>query len=117
MDQKLIKETADKLEATLEKYAPLNKYAAELKSMLMPIIRKAQAGQITVPTDRLPGFYFFPELGLQDYRELEDAYAKFNIQITGGMTEDLKEIFAFLEENKKKILAEEAAKKNAEQHD
>ena len=113
MDQALIRKTAEELEVVLNKYCDVNEYAGYLKNSMMPFIDDAKVGKITKPIVRntISGRILFDERGLSEFRDLEDAYANFKFEITGGMTEDRKELLAIFEENKKKI--EERNRKKA----
>ncbi|AQS83643.1 MAG: hypothetical protein ABF876_05770 [Acetobacter aceti] len=116
MDQALIRKTAEELEFVLNKYCDVNEYAGYLKNSMMPFVDDAKAGKITKPVEwgDVPGGILFDERGLSQFDDLEDAYANFKHEITGGMTEDRKKLFAIFEENRKEI-EEEKRKKALEE--
>ena len=88
MDQTALKETALTLRQVLDKYAALDKQAALYASGIDPTIQKAINGEITSPIRRgsIPSARFFEESSLRQYNDLQDAVARFNIQLTGGYT-------------------------------
>ena len=88
MDQAALKETAVVLQNMLKKYSASDKEAALFASGIESTLQKALSGEITSPIRRgsIPGVRFFEESSLREYKDLEDAVAKFNIQLTGGYT-------------------------------
>jgi hypothetical protein len=87
-----IKKTATILEERLVAYSHKDPEAAALYSDLKPLLELAKSGKITHPleTGSVPGRFRFTEKNLQQYDDLEEAYAKFSIEITGGETLALK---------------------------
>ncbi|MDE1150391.1 MAG: hypothetical protein PW843_27910 [Azospirillaceae bacterium] len=92
MDQALIKQTSIALEDLLKIYAKNDPEAQSLFGALKPIIDDAKAGKIQSPMDwgDVPGGWFFMEGTLRKYRDLESAFSKFQIEVTGGETPDVK---------------------------
>ncbi len=88
MDQVALRETAIVLRQMLKKDSASDKEAALFASVIDPTIQKALNGEITSPIRRgsIPSARFFEESSLRQYKDLEDAVAKFNIQLTGGYT-------------------------------
>ncbi|WP_346830264.1 hypothetical protein ABDX87_24860 [Pseudomonas abietaniphila] len=92
MNLTLLKAKAIALEAQLQLHAPLDPEAIRLWSALKPLLTLAKAEQISQPleTREVPGRYLFTEKNLQQYGELEEAYATFAIELTGGETPALR---------------------------
>lgn len=85
MDLEKIKKSACHLEVLLNKCASNDRDAASLLRVLNPLINQAKLGSISEPLEwrDIPGAYFFMEGNLIKYRDLEDAFADFRIEITG----------------------------------
>jgi hypothetical protein len=85
MDITKLRNTALNLQDKLDKYSKLDLEAAALYSDLKPLLELAKSGNLSEPirVGALPGSYRFAE-NLQQYGELEDAYADFSIEVTGG---------------------------------
>lgn len=85
MDRMMLKESAEYLEEVISKYVSDTKVSC-LHKALSTLIADALAEKITLPVQRsdIPGSHSFIEGGLQQYPDLETAYAKFKIQLTGG---------------------------------
>ena len=92
MDRNALKRASDRLDKLLRLYAQSNKNAELLYRQLSHFILDASTGAIDSPIDQLTGSRMFAETDLSDLPGLEDAYAKFRLQITGGKTEDRKEV-------------------------
>jgi hypothetical protein len=86
MDQVLIAESAGKLEKILLQYSSVDVEIASLLRALSSLIALARAGKIVTPIDSrdVPGNYPFVEGNLRKYNDLETAYARFRIEISGG---------------------------------
>ncbi|MEA1675226.1 hypothetical protein [Nitrospirillum sp. BR 11163] len=84
MNQALIQQYAVSLEDLLRRYASADAEAARLLSALAPYLDDAKAGRILTPLEHIPGDYYFDEGTLRKYRDLEHAYSKFQIEVTGG---------------------------------
>lgn len=94
MDQTRLKHYAQKLDLLLMKYAADNKDATNLHVALAQLIKGAQSGAIARPMkwNTVPGDWFFTEGTLGAYADLESAYSKFKIEVTGGENEVLREL-------------------------
>ncbi|MEX6678583.1 hypothetical protein QWI18_21925 [Pseudomonas sp. W2Oct36] len=81
-----LRSTALKLQHQLDEYSKIDPEAAALNSDLKPLLELAKAGDLSEPIQvgAVPGHYRFTEKNLQQYGELEDAYADFSIEVTGG---------------------------------
>jgi hypothetical protein len=92
MNVTLLKSAAIALEAQLHLHAPLDPEAIRLWSALKPLLTLAKAEQISQPLEvrEVPGRYLFTERNLQQYGELEEAYARFAIEVTGGESPALR---------------------------
>ena len=60
--------------------------AMKLSLALKLLLNAAQQQQIRTPMEwrDIPGSYLFTEEGLQQYADLEHAFAEFRIELTGG---------------------------------
>jgi len=87
-----IKELAIRLEQELIAHSKIDPESIGLHSDLKPLLEAAKAEKILAPleTRDVPGRYRFTERNLQQYEELEDAFAKFAIEVTGGEPPALK---------------------------
>ena len=81
-----LRSTALKLQHQLDEYSEIDPEAAALCSDLKPLLELAKAGNLSEPIQigAVPGHYRFTEKNLQRYGELEDTYADFSIEVTGG---------------------------------
>ncbi|WDY57032.1 hypothetical protein [Pseudomonas sp. PSKL.D1] len=87
-----LKKTALHLEEQLNIHSKIDPEAIALHADLKQLLENAKTGNVTEPIEvgAVPGRYRFTERNLQQYGELEEAYAKFSIEITGGETPALK---------------------------
>ncbi|KJZ43078.1 MULTISPECIES: hypothetical protein [Pseudomonas] len=92
MNIKNLEASAIDLEQQLIRHSTLTPDAADLYRGLKPLLELVKTGKIVTPIEwgEIPGQYFFTEKGLQIFEELEEAYAKFSIEITGGESPALK---------------------------
>lgn len=92
MDKILLQQKAEALEAILLRYAAEDSEAASVLRGVRPLIERAKEQTIDVPLEirEIPGGYFFDEGSLRKYRDLENAYAEFCIEATGGEPPALK---------------------------
>ena len=99
MDLKKIKKCAEKLELLLMKYSKSDKEAIFLYDTLKELISNAKQGSITQPLKYgdVPGDFYFTERDLRKYPDLESAYAKFKIEISGGKTDKIKALLKTIE--------------------
>ena len=86
MDVMLIREAAITLNSALNAYAHQDIDAERLRSSLQPILEDAIEGRLQQPVDwkQVPGDWLFNETNLRKYKDLESAYARFKVQVTGG---------------------------------
>lgn len=86
MNTRKVKKDAALLKATLLKYANKDEEVNNLYMALRHIIEEALSGKIREPVDRgnVPGGHCFLEGNLRKYRDLEEAYASFKIELSGG---------------------------------
>ncbi|PBQ11622.1 hypothetical protein B1F69_00985 [Pseudomonas syringae] len=86
MDMDKVEFSAKKLEEKLEEYSSKDPQAFHLHNDLRPLLKLAKSRRILTPIEAgaVPGRYRFTENGLQEYSDLEHAYAVFSIEITGG---------------------------------
>lgn len=87
-----MKQKAEALEALLLKYGTQDADVRSLRGGLRPFLDKAKAQTIDTPLDTrlIPGRYLFDERGLRKYGDLEQAFAEFRIEASGGETPALK---------------------------
>ncbi|RAU47866.1 MULTISPECIES: hypothetical protein [unclassified Pseudomonas] len=101
MNTNKLKNAAVKLEEQLERYSKKDPEVMALYSDLKPLLERSKTGTLlgSIEIGQVPGRYRFTERNLQQYAELEEAYAHFSIEVTGGETLALK---LFRESMKKK---------------
>ncbi|WP_150796309.1 hypothetical protein [Pseudomonas fluorescens] len=97
-----LKEKALKLRAAIDALKAQDPAAAKLAVELEPLLVLAETGQIRTPMEwrDIPGRYLFTEEGLQQYAALEQAFAEFKIELTGGESPTLRRLKAQMEEKK-----------------
>ncbi|WP_150764568.1 hypothetical protein [Pseudomonas fluorescens] len=97
-----LKEKALKLRAAIDALKAQDPAAAKLAVELEPLLVLAETGQIRTPMEwrDIPGRYLFTEEGLQQYAALEQAFAEFKIELTGGESQTLRRLKAQMEEKK-----------------
>jgi hypothetical protein len=86
MDIEKLKETALKLRSAIDALKAMDPAIAKLDQELAPLMDRAERDQIRTPLEwrDIPGRFLFTEDGLQQYAELELAFAEFKIELTGG---------------------------------
>ena len=86
MDIEKLKETALKLRSAIDALKAMDPAVTRLDQELAPLMDRADRGQIRTPLEwrDIPGRFLFTEEGLQQYAELELAFAEFKIELTGG---------------------------------
>lgn len=89
------------LETELKAHADLDREAAELYADLKPLLKLVKEGLVTTPWEwgQIPGRYRFSERGLQAYEPLEQAFATFCIELTGGESPALRWMHDFMSQN------------------
>lgn len=92
MNAKDLQLSALRLEKLLIAFAKKDVEASALYADLKPLLRLVQDGVITTPWEwgQIPERYRFSERGLQPYEQLEQAFATFCVELTGGETPALK---------------------------
>ena len=87
IDKKRLKRLTIKLESELLKCSLHSRDANRLLLDLKPLILKAKGGEIDFPYEwgNIPGGRAFLEGGLVENSALEEAYAKFKVELSGGM--------------------------------
>lgn len=91
MDIEKLKEKTLKLRSAIDELKAKDPAVTQLDLELSPLMDWAERGQIRTPLEwrDIPGRYLFTEDGLQQYAELELAFAEFKIELTGGETPTL----------------------------
>ncbi len=94
MDQQRLQAHAAELEQLLARLAPADAEVADLRSALEPLLALAGSGALTAPLPwgDIPGGRYFTEGGLRQYPELEQAFARFRIEATGGESPALRKL-------------------------
>ena len=94
MNNDTLKAKARALRASLQQHLARDPAAGQLLRELDDLIGRAEAGSLDAPVQwrDIPGRYLFTEQGLQQYRELEQAYAEFCIEATGGESPALRKL-------------------------
>lgn len=82
----LIKRKAKRLWLLLKRYSESDTTAAKAQSSLRKLLESAMSGEITSPLrwSDVPCGYLFVEGALGKYKDLEEAYADFKVEVTGG---------------------------------
>lgn len=85
MDQVRIAGAAQQLEHILNTYAQGDAEVRSLKNALTRLIERAKGREISSPLSwaDIPGGYLFTEGNLGKYKDLEEAFATFRIEVTG----------------------------------
>lgn len=98
MDQQRLQARAAELEQLLASLAFADGEVADLRSALEPLLALALAlarsGALAVPLPwgDIPGGRYFTEGGLCKYPALEQAFARFRIEATGGESPALRKL-------------------------
>ncbi|WP_231958022.1 hypothetical protein [Janthinobacterium lividum] len=94
MDQQRLQAHAAELEQLLARLAPADGEVADLRSALEPLLALAGSGALSAPLPwgDIPGGRYFTEGGLRQYPELEQAFARFRIEATGGESPALRKL-------------------------
>ncbi|MGX9696537.1 hypothetical protein ACWYXK_06075 [Janthinobacterium lividum] len=94
MDQQRLQVHAAELEQLLARLAPTDGEVADLRSALEPLLALAGSGALSasLPWGDIPGGRYFTEGGLRQYPELEQAFARFRIEATGGESPALRKL-------------------------
>lgn len=92
MNKEILKKKAEDLMRLLQKYSLVNPEAASVLMGLQGLLTEAMNHEISTPIEwrSIPGSYQFNEGSLHQYKELEDAFAEFRIEVTGGESLALK---------------------------
>ncbi|MCC7700890.1 hypothetical protein IGS59_01460 [Janthinobacterium sp. GW460P] len=94
MDQQRLQAHAAELAQLLARLAPADGEVADLRSALEPLLALAGSGALSAPLPwgDIPGGRYFTEGGLRQYPELEQAFARFRIETTGGESPALRKL-------------------------
>lgn len=94
MDQQRLQASAAELEQLLARHAPAEAELAGLRQALQPLLAQALAGTLAAPLEwgEVPGGRYFSEGGLRRFPGLEQAYARFKIEATGGASPVLRQL-------------------------
>ncbi len=94
MDQQRLQARAAELEQLLARLALVDGEVADLRSALKALLTLAGSGALSAPLPwgDIPGGRYFTEGGLRQYPELEQAFARFRIEATGGESPALRKL-------------------------
>lgn len=87
-----LKQLAINLEKTAIKCMAQDVEAKKLLDSLQNIIDRAKNGDVIGTEERVPGFYWFSEGKLSQYKELEKAYSEFSLFIAAGSSENYEKM-------------------------
>ena len=94
MDQQRLQALAAELEQLLARLAPADGEVADLRSAVEPLLALAGSGALSAPLawGDIPGGRYFTEGSLRCYPALEQAFAHFRIEATGGESPALRKL-------------------------
>ena len=94
MDQQRLQALAAELEQLLARLAPADAEVADLRSAVEPLLALADSGALSAPLawGDIPGGRYFTEGSLRRYPALEQAFARFRIEATGGESPALRKL-------------------------
>lgn len=93
MDQSRLQACTTELEQLLARLAGADTEVADLRSALEPLLALAGGGlSAPLPWGDIPGGRYFNEGSLRCYPELEQAFARFRIEATGGDSPALRKL-------------------------
>lgn len=94
MEQQRLQTLATELEQLLARLALVDGEVADLRSAVEPLLVLAGSGALSAPLPwgDIPGGRYFTEGGLRQYPELEQAFARFRIEATGGESHALRKL-------------------------
>lgn len=94
MDQQRLQALAAELEQLLARLAPVDAEVDDLRSAVEPLLALAGSGALSAPLSwgDIPDGRYFTEGGLRQYPELEQAFARFRIEATGGESPALRKL-------------------------
>ena len=94
MDQSRLQACTAELEQLLARLAPADGEVADLRSAVEPLLALAGSGALSAPLPwgDIPGGRYFTEGGLRQYPGLEQAFARFRIEATGGESPALRKL-------------------------
>lgn len=94
MDQQRLQALAAELEQLLARLAPVDAEVDDLRSAVEPLLALAGSGALSAPLawGDIPGGRYFTEGSLRRYPALEQAFARFRIEATGGESPALRKL-------------------------
>lgn len=94
MDQQRLQALAAELEQLLARLAPVDAEVDDLRSAVEPLLALAGSGALSAPLawGDIPGGRYFAEGSLRRYPALEQAFARFRIEATGGESPALRKL-------------------------
>ena len=94
MDQQRLQACTAELRQLLARLAGADTEVADLRSALEPLLALAGSGALSAPLPwgDIPGGRYFTEGSLRQYPELEQAFARFRFEATGGASPALRKL-------------------------
>ncbi|MGB5955900.1 hypothetical protein [Pseudomonas sp.] len=94
MNTETLKQKSLKLRVVIDSLKDQVSEAMQLSIELEPLLKAADQKLVSMPMEwrDIPGRYLFTEGGLQQYAELEHAFAEFRIELTGGESPTLRRL-------------------------
>jgi hypothetical protein len=104
IDPVKLKAAAEHLEWVCRQYPDSEDVQALLKG-LMPLIEDAKAGRVKEPVEKIPFGYPFGDGVYEPYADPDvgTAYARFSVEMRGGLTEQDKKRHAEMEAYRKSL--------------
>ncbi|MGE7989481.1 hypothetical protein ACQKPE_00205 [Pseudomonas sp. NPDC089554] len=94
MDIYALRQKSIALRVIIDRLKSCDPAAMKLSTALNPLLYAAEQQRIRTPVEwrDIPGRYLFTEAGLQQYADLEHAFAEFRIELTGGESPTLRRL-------------------------
>lgn len=92
MNQILLKRKAEALLVALRQHASSDSGVHALLVALSPLLDSSMKGEVHSPVEwrDVPGGRLFIDGSLEEFGDIEEAYAQFKIEVTGGESPALK---------------------------
>ena len=95
---------AKRLQAVLATYSDADENVRRLEELISPLILAVVSGKVLSPLawSDVPGGHLFAERYFALFPDLEDSFAKFKVEVTGGENEVIRLLRCAIEEERRK---------------